>query len=60
MANYIIKYGKEKDFYNDFLTYGSYDNISITNLVNFNALSELIDFLNIGELYKILNIFMNI
>ena len=43
-AQAILDGENENLFYNDFLTYGWYENDKIANLINLNALSELISF----------------
>lgn len=43
-AQAILDGKNEKLFYNDFLTFGWYENDKIANLINLNALSELISF----------------
>ena len=45
-AQAILDGKNEKLFYNDFLTFGWYENDKIANLINLNALSELISFVN--------------
>ncbi|MBR3963464.1 MAG: DUF3800 domain-containing protein [Oscillospiraceae bacterium] len=45
MARQIIDANEENEFYNDFLTFGNYDNPKITNLINLTALSELVYFI---------------
>lgn len=45
MAKRIIAEGIEDKCYDDFLTFGWYDNPKITNLINLTALSELIYFI---------------
>ena len=42
MAQKIVEEGIEEKCYGDFLSFGWYDNPKITNLINLNALSELI------------------
>ena len=48
-AKLILDDNQEALFFDDFLTYGSYDDKNITNLINLNALGELIDFVRIGN-----------
>ncbi len=45
MAQKILDEGLEDKCCDDFMTYGWYDNPKITNLINLNALSELIYFI---------------
>lgn len=45
MAEKIIEAGIEDKCYDDFLSFGWYDNPKITNLINLTALSELIYFI---------------
>lgn len=45
MAQKILVEGIEDKCYDDFMTYGWYDNPKVTNLINLNALSELIHFI---------------
>lgn len=45
MAQKILEEGIEDKSYADFMTYGWYDNPKVTNLINLNALSELIHFI---------------
>ena len=45
MAQKILEEGIEDKSYDDFMTYGWYDNPKVTNLINLNALSELIHFI---------------
>lgn len=45
MAQKILDEGMEDKCYDDFMTYGWYDNPKVTNLINLNALSELIYFI---------------
>lgn len=45
MAQKIIDEGIEDKCYDDFMTFGWYDNPKVTNLINLNALSELIYFI---------------
>ncbi len=45
IAQDILSEQLEDKFYDDFLTFGSYDNPNITNLINLTALSELIYFI---------------
>ena len=44
-ANKILTENSAEHFYDDFMTYGWYENSTITNLINLNALSELIYFI---------------
>lgn len=46
-AQAILDGNNEKDFYNDFMTFGWYDDENITNLINLSALGELINNLKI-------------
>lgn len=41
-ANHILANNCEKDFYDDFLSFNSYDNKKITNVINLTALGELL------------------
>lgn len=45
MAQRILDEGIEDKCYNDFMTFGWYENPKLTNLINLNALSELIYFI---------------
>ena len=45
MAKKILETGIEDKCYNDFLSFGWYDNPNITNLINLTALSELVCFI---------------
>lgn len=45
MAERILEENAENLFFDDFMTFGWYDDKSITNLINLNALSELIYFI---------------
>ncbi len=45
MAQKILDEGIEDKCYDDFMTYGWYDDPKVTNLINLNALSELIYFI---------------
>lgn len=45
MARNILDEGVEDKCYDDFMTYGWYDDSKVTNLINLNALSELIVFI---------------
>lgn len=44
MAQRILDEGGEDLFFDDFMTFGWYDNPRVTNLINLNAVSELIYF----------------
>lgn len=41
----ILKEKLESKYFNDFMTFGWYDNPNVTNLINLNALSEIIYFI---------------
>ena len=47
-AQAILDGKNEELFYDDFMTFGWYENSKISNLINLNALSELISFVKIG------------
>lgn len=49
MAKTILEKSAEGDFYEDFMTFGWYDDSKVSNLINLNALSELISFVKIGN-----------
>lgn len=42
IAKRILDENKEDDFYNDLMTFGWYENPNFTNVINLNALSEII------------------
>lgn len=52
-AQAMLDGNNEKDFYNDFMTFGRYDDENITNLINLSALGELIN--NIKIKYNLNN-----
>lgn len=48
-ADYILNDKSEKYFYDDFMTFGWYQDKSQTNVINLTALGELIDFIKSNE-----------